>query len=109
GLVDFAGFAPFPEAPLETGVNVMVFGRRAFFGGFKTPSGEVWWFHNCGEKVPESVTRDPAAMRARILELHRSDPKWIRETVERTPDILGPFPLHDILSMPRWHKGRVCL
>jgi 2-polyprenyl-6-methoxyphenol hydroxylase-like FAD-dependent oxidoreductase len=28
---------------------------------------------------------------------------------ESTPSVLGPFPLNDILSMPRWHTGRVCL
>lgn len=109
GLVDFGGFARCPEAPLETGVNVMVFGRRAFFGAFRTPSGEVWWFHNGGERTPDVGVRDEAALRARILEQHRDDPAWIRELVDATPTLLGPWPLHDILTMPRWHAGRVCL
>lgn len=109
GLVDFAGFASSAPASLETGVNVMVFGRRAFFGAFKTPSGEVWWFHNSGEKSPADVAREPAALRSRILDLHRDDPTWIGEVIEATPAVLGPYPLHDILSMPRWQAGRVCL
>ena len=109
GLLDFGGFARCPSAPLEAGTTVMVFGRRAFLGAFKTPAGEVWWFHNSGEKKPEHVARDPAATRARILELHRDDPAWIRDVIESTPALLGPFALHDILSMPRWHAGRVCL
>jgi 2-polyprenyl-6-methoxyphenol hydroxylase-like FAD-dependent oxidoreductase len=109
GLLDFGGFASCCPPSLETGVNVMVFGRRAFLGAFKVPSGEVWWFHNSGEKIPEDALREPAAVRARILELHRDDPAWIRDVVESTPTVLGPYALHDILSMPRWQSGRVCL
>ena len=109
GLLDFAGFARSGGDALETGVNVMVFGRRAFFGAFRTPSGEVWWFHNGGAAEPAAGTRAPAALCAHILDLHRDDPPWIGEIVASTPDILGPYALHDILSMPRWHEGRVCL
>ena len=109
GLLDFAGFARCPQAPLEVGINVMVFGRRAFFGAFKTPAGEVWWFHNAGQRAPQAGADTPALLRARMLELHRHDPSWIREVVQSTPALLGPYPLHDILTMPRWHDGRVCL
>jgi 2-polyprenyl-6-methoxyphenol hydroxylase-like FAD-dependent oxidoreductase len=110
GLLDFGGIADCPGAPLDTGVNVMVFGRRAFFGAFKTPAGQVWWFHNCGEKLPpERGRRDPSALRARILELHEDDPAWIRDVIASTPSVVGPFALNDILSMPRWHSDRVCL
>jgi len=106
GLLDLAGFARCPSAPLEPGVNVMVFGRRAFFGAFATPAGEVWWFHNDGEADPGAEIGDP---RERILALHRDDPSWIRDVVEATPAVLGPYALHDILTMPRWSAGRVCL
>lgn len=109
GLMDFGGFARCPEAPLEIGVNVMVFGRRAFFGAFKTSGGEVWWFHNSGQRHPETISRDASARRAHIRDLHREDPMWIRDVIESTPVVLGPFALNDILSMPRWHLDRVCL
>lgn len=109
GLLDFGGFSRGAGAPLEVGVNVMVFGRRAFFGAFKTPAGDVWWFHNSGERNPGDVIRDPDALRARIRTLHKDDPEWIRDVIDATGDVLGPWPLHDILSMPRWHSGRVCL
>ena len=69
----------------------------------------MWWFHNCGEKRPEAALRDPSAMRAHILELHRDDPAWIRDLIAATPAVVGPFALNDILSMPRWHADRVCL
>ncbi len=100
GLVDVAGFARWPDAPLEVGLNVMVFGRRAFFGAFKTPSGEIWWFHNSDASEP---TREA------LLALHAGDPRWITDLIGATPQLLGPYALHDILSMPRWYRGRVCL
>jgi 2-polyprenyl-6-methoxyphenol hydroxylase-like FAD-dependent oxidoreductase len=109
GLLDYGGFATCPDAPIPVGINVMVFGRRAFFGAFKTSAGEVWWFHNAGERQPEAVVRDPAAARAHMLSLHARDPFWIRAVIESTPDVLGPFALNDILSLPRWHAERVCL
>jgi FAD-dependent urate hydroxylase len=109
GLLDFGGITSTADIPLPVGVNVMVFGRRAFFGAFHTPRGELWWFHNSGEKRPEAVPRDPGSARAHVLDRHVNDPAWIREVVECTSSVVGPFPLNDILSMPRWHSGRVCL
>ena len=95
--------------PLPTGVNVTVFGRRAFFGAFRTPAGQVWWFHNSGEKRSEALLREPSALRPHVLELQQDDPTWIREIIGSTARLVGPFPLNDILFMPRWHTGRVCL
>jgi 2-polyprenyl-6-methoxyphenol hydroxylase-like FAD-dependent oxidoreductase len=109
GLLDFGGIAEDPGVPIPTGVNVMVFGRRAFFGAFRTPSGRVWWFQNSGERRPESVLRDPSALRSHVLALHRRDPAWIGDVIASTDRLVGPFPLNDILFMPRWHEGRVCL
>ena len=69
----------------------------------------MWWFHNGALKSLDGSLGDSRALRARVLELHRDDPAWIRAVVEATPHILGPWPFHDILSLPRWHVGRVCL
>lgn len=109
GLLDFGGIVDGVKVPLPPGINVMVFGRRAFFGGFKTPTGQVWWFQNSGEKRPEAALRESTALRAHLLELHQDDPSWIRALIESTETMLGPFPLNDVLSMPRWHSGRICL
>jgi 2-polyprenyl-6-methoxyphenol hydroxylase-like FAD-dependent oxidoreductase len=108
GLLDVGGITR-GAAPVPVGVNVMVFGRRAFFGAFRTPAGELWWFHNSGQNRPDGVLREGAAVLAHILDLHRDDPAWIREAVASTETVVGPFPLHDILWMPRWYEGRVCL
>jgi 2-polyprenyl-6-methoxyphenol hydroxylase-like FAD-dependent oxidoreductase len=109
GLLDCGGIANDTGAPIPSGVNVMVFGRRAFFGAFKTPDGQLWWFHNSGQKRSESTLRGRSALRAHVLSLHRDDPAWIAKAIDSTERVVGPFPLNDILYMPRWHDGRVCL
>jgi 2-polyprenyl-6-methoxyphenol hydroxylase-like FAD-dependent oxidoreductase len=51
---------------------------------------------------------DPEARRARILALHEGDPAWIGDVVRSAPSVFGPWPLHDIRTLPSWHAGRVC-
>lgn len=109
GLFDCGGITNTATVGFPAGVNVMVFGRRAFFGAFRTPSGQVWWFQNCSQKPADHALRNPLALRAHAASLHCGDPSWIRHVIESTGRIVGPFPLHDILFMPRWHDGRVCL
>jgi 2-polyprenyl-6-methoxyphenol hydroxylase-like FAD-dependent oxidoreductase len=108
GLCDVGGFARCPGAPLEPGWTMMTFGRRAFFGAFAAPGGEVWWFHNNGARETMQVA-DLERRRASILALHAGDPEWIADVVRATPTLLGPWALHDIMTLPRWHAGRVCL
>jgi FAD-dependent urate hydroxylase len=84
----------------------MIFGRRAFFGAFATPTGQTWWFHN-GPPLAEGEA--PADLRQRMLDLHREDPAWIGELIRSTPEILGPWPIHELTAMPRWSDGRVAL
>jgi 2-polyprenyl-6-methoxyphenol hydroxylase-like FAD-dependent oxidoreductase len=109
GLLDFGGITDNPSLPIPIGVNVMVFGRRAFFGAFKTPNGQVWWFHNSGAKQFEIMRREASALRGHVLSLHQDDPSWIGDVIAATERVVGPFPLNDILFMPRGHAGRVCL
>lgn len=111
GLLDFGGFVAGVEVPFGPGVNEMVFGRKAFLGAFRTLSGETWWFHN-GPPADAASPRDPldpAAARQRLVDLHRDDPHWIGDLIRATPKILGPWPIHDLVAMPRWSEGRVCL
>jgi FAD-dependent urate hydroxylase len=109
GLLDFGGFARYSGGPLRAGCNEMVFGRRAFFGAFATPDGQVWWFHN-GPGAPGGSGQElTAPAREHLLALHREDPPWISGVIRATPDVLGPWPIHDLPPLPRWHEGRVCL
>lgn len=106
GLLDCGGFARDVAVPVPPGCNEMVFGERAFFGAFQTSTGETWWFHN-GPVTDRPL--DPPALRERILELHRNDPAWIGRVIMATPEILGPWSVHELVEMPRWSDGRVCL
>ncbi|MFT3708247.1 MAG: FAD-dependent monooxygenase [Archangium sp.] len=108
GLLDFGGFTRISNSTLPTGVNVMVFGAKAFFGAFCPPNGngETWWFHN---GPPSDAELTIEQHRARMLELHAEDPQWIRDVIASTPQVLGPWKIHDLVAMPRWSSGRVCL
>lgn len=108
GLVDYGGFVSAKgPLPFPAGINVMLFGRAAFFGAFTTPNGETWWFHN-GPPSDQEGDAQPS-MRARLMELHRDDPRWVRELIEETPEILGPWRIHELGALKRWSEGRVCL
>jgi len=106
GLLDFGGFTRVSGLPFPRGENVMVFGKRAFFGAFTTPDGETWWFHN-GPPTDEALNEE--RHRARMFELHHDDPSWISEVIRSTPALLGPWKIHELRAMPRWSNGRVCL
>jgi 2-polyprenyl-6-methoxyphenol hydroxylase-like FAD-dependent oxidoreductase len=71
---------------------------------FVTPSKEIWWFHN-GPPPAEDVKEH----RDRLIDLHREDPPWIAEVLRATPELLGPWPIHDLEAVKRWHSGRICL
>ncbi len=107
GLWDCGGFVRGVEVPLAPGDNEMLFGREAFFGAFPIPEGEVWWFHN----GPEGTSADshPERLRERLLHLHREDPPWVRQLISATPELLGPWTLSELPSLPGWSHGRVCL
>jgi len=105
GLWDYGGFARIEGTPLRPGVNEMVFGKRAFFGAFLTPAGEVWWFHN----GPEKLEGSPEAMIDGLCRLHADDPPWICEVLRATPEPLGPWGLYDLQGVRPWSNGRVCL
>jgi len=102
GLYDYGGFVRGVTVPAPAGVNLMLFGERAFFGAFPTPEGEVWWFHNGPRCAPDGA-------RDALLELHAGDPPWIADVLRATPRVLGPWPLSDLPPLPRYSAGRVCL
>lgn len=112
GMVDAAGFAAdagvFPTGPTMK----MLFGRRAFFGYMVTPTGEVYWFSNHhrgaepGRGELEAI--DDEAWRGHLLDLHRDDPEVVRKIIWQT-EAIGRWPIYDLGTLDRWHKGRVCL
>lgn len=106
GVAQSTGLEPTPDT------MHMVWGKRAFFGYTVRAGGEAWWFANVGMR-PEPVRKElesiaPADWKRRLLGLFEDDPPFIGAMIERT-EAIGAFPIHDMPSLPRWHRGRVVL
>jgi 2-polyprenyl-6-methoxyphenol hydroxylase-like FAD-dependent oxidoreductase len=106
GVARGTGLDPTPET------MHMIWGRRAFFGYTVLGTGEAWWFANLGmtpePERGELAAISPADWKRRLRALFEDDPPLIAAMIERT-DAIGAFPIHDMPSLPRWHRGRVVL
>ena len=106
GAVERSGLEPTPDT------MHMLWGRRAFFGYTVRPTGEAWWFANIGvEREPgrgELRAVTTAEWKQRLVRLFDRDPSFVRTLIEATEEI-GAYPIHDMPSIPAWHRGRVVL
>jgi FAD-dependent urate hydroxylase len=113
GVVGCGGVVPFTPRGVEVGVMHLTFGAQAFFGYFSTPQGETAWFNNLA--WPNEPSRDelaaiaPAQWRERLLALHGRDHAPIPELVAAPQSELLQIAIHDMPSLPAWHRGPVCL
>ena len=90
----------------------MVFGRRGFFGYAVRPNGETYWFSNYAQNSEPPLfdsAIDADRYRQRLLTLHRDDPPEVRTILQAASGTMGAYPVYDILSLPAWHRGAVCL
>jgi 2-polyprenyl-6-methoxyphenol hydroxylase-like FAD-dependent oxidoreductase len=91
----------------------MLFGRREFFGYAVRPSGDTYWFSNVAEpKEPDQTAVVPTEgpdMRERLIALHRDDPPAIGRILRAVSGPIGTYPVYDIMTLPRWRQGTVCL
>lgn len=111
GIVDCGGITSALELP-PTGAMRMTFGRRAFFSYLTTADGETYWFSNVAR--PEERGRAELAAlpdgvwRETLLDLHAGDPDPIPRIIAAAEEV-GRWPIHDLPTIPAWHRGRVCL
>lgn len=112
GIINLGGIAT-TDLP-STGTTMhMVFGRRGFFGYAVRPGGETYWFSNFAR--PEESPRghfsnlDAGQFTRELLALHRDDPPEVRRILQAVHGEIGAYPVHDLLSLPTWHRGSVCL
>ncbi|HEX6938577.1 MAG TPA: FAD-dependent monooxygenase [Longimicrobiales bacterium] len=113
GVLDSGAVVRMPDVPPTGPVMRMYFGRRAFFGYTRTPTGDVYWFSNHHDR------REPArgeldaipdeAWKQCLLALHRGDPDPVERIIWNTDGRIGRWPIYDLPLLPRWHRGRVCL
>lgn len=110
GLLNLGGTVRRSGVPPTPGIMRMVWGRRAFFGYTVRPDGEAWWFANLGredEPDPGELAGIATSEWKRILtEEFREDPPELNSLIEAT-ELIGATPIHDMPTLPRWHRGRI--
>jgi 2-polyprenyl-6-methoxyphenol hydroxylase-like FAD-dependent oxidoreductase len=47
--------------------------------------------------------------RQQLLEIHEGDPPEVSRILQALSGPIGAWPVYDILSLPSWHRGSVCL
>jgi FAD-dependent urate hydroxylase len=112
GIINLGGVVRTDLLSTDTAMH-MIFGRRGFFGYAVRPSGETYWFSNFAQAEEpargalEAV--DGAAYRQRLLTLHLDDPPEVTRILQAVSGPIGAYAVYDMMALPRWHHGRVCL
>lgn len=110
GLVGLGGTARVPGLAPTPETQVMVFGRRAFFGYLVRGDGTALWFANLTRPEPDRGTL-AATPRERWLdelrELHAGDPRPVPQLLAQVVGDVSAYPIHSLPHVPRWHRGRV--
>ncbi|MHC5905826.1 FAD-dependent oxidoreductase [Streptomyces sp. S6] len=113
GILDCGAFTRCDSVPLSDGVMRMTFGMKGFFGYQRVPSGEVYWFENhTATTEPDRAQLDAVPSeewRERLLRRHSGDQKHVLDIIRSTHGTIDRWPIYDLPSLDRWHKGRVCL
>jgi 2-polyprenyl-6-methoxyphenol hydroxylase-like FAD-dependent oxidoreductase len=75
GLLNLSGYASGVSVPGDDGVAYFVFGQRCFFGYFKNPNGDVWWFANppARREPSREELEGTEKWRSRLVDLFRGD------------------------------------
>jgi 2-polyprenyl-6-methoxyphenol hydroxylase-like FAD-dependent oxidoreductase len=109
GLIGTGGIAAMPEIPSTGGTLRMVFGHVAFLGYLKAGSGPVMWFNSYPAPAPRPAGGDARAYADELRALHRRDPGFVRDILERVPRLERDYPILDVPPLRSWHRGRVVL
>jgi 2-polyprenyl-6-methoxyphenol hydroxylase-like FAD-dependent oxidoreductase len=113
GLLSMGGYAHSYSIPPTPDTQHFVFGKHAFFGYLVKPSGGIYWFANLYR--PDEPSHKELAgtssdeWKRHLLDLFSSDIDLIGEIIEATQSEIGVYPIHDIPTMPTWHRGPVAL
>jgi 2-polyprenyl-6-methoxyphenol hydroxylase-like FAD-dependent oxidoreductase len=113
GLISCGGYAHTTTLPPTPDTQHFIFGKRAFFGYFVKPSGEIYWFNNMaypGTPRRSELEAIPAAeWQRRLLDIHRGDPAFIQAIIRASTGAIGAYPVYDVPSTPIWHRGPIVL
>ena len=113
GQLSIGGVAPATSLPPTPGEYHMIFGRRAFFGFSVTPSGDAYWFANIAfptEPARGELRTIPAGeWKRRLTTLFTDDAGPALDMLHHTGDDVAAYPIHDLPTVPRWHRDRILL
>jgi 2-polyprenyl-6-methoxyphenol hydroxylase-like FAD-dependent oxidoreductase len=113
GLISCGGYAHNTSLAPTPDTQHFIFGKRAFFGYFVKPSGEIYWFNNMaypGAPRRSELEAIPSAeWQRRLLDIHRDDPAFIQEIIYASAGDIGAYPIYDVPSTPTWHAGPIVL
>ena len=110
GFVDAAALDP-ASRPCST-MLTMIFGRYGFFGyGYADKSSIMWWNAIPGPEIP---SEDFAALpdgdiRTRLLQIHGDWCAPVETIIRRSNPSMYIGSIHDVPSLPTWHRGRVAI
>jgi 2-polyprenyl-6-methoxyphenol hydroxylase-like FAD-dependent oxidoreductase len=113
GLISTGGYAHSTSLAPTPGTQHFIFGKRAFFGYFVKPSGEIYWFNIMAypgaPRRSELEAISSAEWQRRLLDIHRDDPPFIQEIIRASEGAIGAYPVYDVPSTPIWHSGPIVL
>ena len=112
GVMDFGGFAQEPSLPASD-MTQMLFGKRAFFSYFVTPTGEIYWFGNYAQATAPARGNAMGApsieMQKQLQALYADAPAPVEALLRGVGGMVGQWPVYDMPALPTWHQGDVCL
>jgi len=103
GLIGLGGFCRVEGLAPTPDTQHMVFGRRSFFGYLVRDDGTVYWFANV--TAPEGDRDDDWI--SRLRELHADDPYPVPQILAAQQEPVGAYPIHDLVGVRHWSRGRV--
>ncbi|MFF3213054.1 FAD-dependent oxidoreductase [Streptomyces sp. NPDC002886] len=111
GLIGLGGYTRGVPVNAPTGSYRMMFGKRAFFGYVPAPDGEVWWFANVphpAEPAPRELENiNSEQWRHQLTSLFAEDTGPAAALIRAAHEITPAGPMHALLTLPTWHRGRM--
>ena len=112
GLTNFGGITHGASLDVEGEAWHMIFGRRAFFGYYAAPNGDVIWFVNWPRaeiSSEERATTSDQVWKERLIELLADDEGPAIELIRAGELELAGDNTYDLGHVPVWRRGSIVI